>query len=662
MSAFGDFHFLRPAALLLLLALPLCWYAWRHGRTDAGAWRGAVDAHLLPHLLERIDGGSARGGLVLAASLWALATLALAGPAWEREPMPLYRNQAARVLVLELAPSMAAQDVKPSRLERARYKLDDILSRSRDYQTALLAYAGDAFVAAPLTDDVETVRNLVDSLDPSTMPVAGNATGRAIDAAAALIEQAGLHRGEIVLLADSAGNDATAAARRAHARGYDVSVLGLGTAAGAPVALAQGDFLKDEQGNVVLSRLDEPALRAVATAGGGRYASLSADGSDLDAVLASTVDVDARAGRTDGEAASARWRDRGPWLLLAVLPLALASFRRGWLMALALVVLASPPHARAAALSGLWQRADQQAAAALAAGDAKRAAEVAPTPEWRGSAAYRSGDYAAAESAWAQASDADGAYNRGNALARLGRYEEAIAAYDEALQREPGMADAQANRKAVEEFLRQRKQQDPKQGQQQPRQGQDPSRQDGDPQQQEGGSKPEDGAQKPGEEQDGSSDDTREQGGPRNDRDTREGEQGEQQGQGDQAKQDGDTRQDQPGQAPDEQGAQDGSSRAGRQQDAGGANGKPGEQKPDAQQQQALKQAVDRALADKDAASDASEPAHGVQEAPEDDATREKRQALEHWLERVPDDPGGLLRRKFQLEYQRRQQRGGNGG
>ena len=88
--------------------------------------------------------------------------------------MPLYRNQAARVLALELSATMMAQDEKPSRFERARYKLVDILERSRDYQTALIGYAGEAFVAAPLTDDVGTVRNLVDSLDPSTMPVAGN--------------------------------------------------------------------------------------------------------------------------------------------------------------------------------------------------------------------------------------------------------------------------------------------------------------------------------------------------------------------------------------------------------------------------------------------------------------------------------------------------------
>ncbi|HEY6942176.1 tetratricopeptide repeat protein [Dokdonella sp.] len=661
MSLPVDFHFLRPAALLLLLALPLCWYAWRHGRTDAGAWRGAVDAHLLPHLLERVDGGSGRGGLALAAALWVLGALALAGPAWEREPMPLYHNQAARVLALELAPSMGAQDVKPSRLERARYKLDDILTRSRDHQTALLGYAGDAFVAAPLTDDVETVRNLVDALDPTTMPVIGNATGRAIDAAAALIGQAGLHRGEIILLADTASHDATAAARRAHKLGFDVSVLGIGTPSGAPVALAQGDFLKDDDGNVVISRLDEAALRAVAVAGGGRYASLSADGSDLDELLASTVDVDTGSGRTDGEAESARWRDRGPWLLLALLPLALASFRRGWLMMLAFVALAPSPRAHAASLSDLWQRADQQTAAALAAGDAKRAAELAPTPEWRGGAAYRSGDFAAAESAYAQSGGADGAYNRGNALAKLGRYEEAIAAYDEALKRDPGMTDAVANRKAVEDFMRERKQQDPKQGQQQPRDGKDPSQQ--------GASQPgeqpksSDDAREPGDGKGESADDAQKQDGRQNDHDTRDGEPGKQQGQGEQEqRQDGDTRQDQAGKAPDEQGAQDSAQRGGQQQDAAAADAKAGGQTPDSQQQQALKQALDRALADpgKDAAS--GDPAHALQEATEDDATREKRQALEHWLERVPDDPGGLLRRKFQLEYQRRQQRGGDGG
>ena len=124
------------------------------------------------------------------------------------------------------------------------------------------------FVAAPLTDDVGTVRNLVDALDPSTMPVAGNHAGAAIEAARKLIEQAGLHAGDILLVADSADAAAIAAARKAHAGGLTVSVLGVGTPDGAPVALAQGDFLKDDSGNVVVAKRDDASLREVAEAGG----------------------------------------------------------------------------------------------------------------------------------------------------------------------------------------------------------------------------------------------------------------------------------------------------------------------------------------------------------------------------------------------------------
>jgi Ca-activated chloride channel family protein len=644
MNALVNFHFLRPLALLLLLALPLFWLAWRHGRSDAGAWRSAVDAHLLPHLIERIDGGPGRTGLVLAAALWTLACLALAGPAWEREAMPLYRNQAARVLALELAPTMLAQDEKPSRLERARFKLDDILTRSRDYQTALIGYAGDAFVAAPLTDDVDTVRNLIDALDPGTMPVAGNATARAITVGVDLIEQAGLHRGEIILLADSAGGDAVAAARAAQAHGISVSVLGVGSAAGAPVPLAQGDFLKDADGGIAIARLDETALRAVAQAGGGRYATLAPDARDLDSVLADRVEnAEGNAATSEQTAEGARWRDRGPWLVLLLAPLALCGFRRGWLLACALALLAPAPRAYAASLKDLWQRPDQQAAAALAQGDAKRAADVARTPEWRGGAAFKAGDYDSAAAAYAHVDGADGAYNKGNALAKLGRYEDAIAAYDAALKLAPEMADAQANRKAVEDFLKRSKQDSG------PSQRNKSSQQDSQEQQQKSG--------QDSQQQDAKDKSKDEQGGQKDQQ------QGQQQGQENKQQEQSS---DKAGQDAKDQSEKDAQSAQDKQQQSGSgadAHDQPetATSKPDAQQQQALSKEIDQALAGQPQAADKDAKAQaGVMQ--EDETAREKKQALDHWLQRVPDDPGGLLRRKFQLEYQRRQQRGGEGG
>lgn len=638
MNALGEFHFLRPLALLALLLLPLFWFVWRAARSEAGAWRAVVDAHLLPHLLERVDGGPDRSAFALAALLWTLACVALAGPAWEREPMPLYHNQAARVLAIELAPTMYAQDEKPNRLARARFKLDDILGRSRDHQTALIGYAGDAFVAAPLTDDVGTVRNLIDALDPGTMPVTGNDAARAIEAGVDLIEQAGLHRGEIVLLADGVGPEAVAAARKALARGVTVSVLGIGSAAGAPVPLPQGDFLKDDDGNMVVARLDEMALRAVAEAGGGRYATLSADAHDLDALLPDRVDVAKNADVGGQTAESTRWRDRGPWLLLLLLPLALLGFRRGWLMSAAFVLAVPAQPVRAASLEDLWRRPDQQAARALEQGDPQRAASIAAAPEWRAGAAYRAGDYEAALHEYERTAGADGIYNKGNALARLGRYEEALSAYDEALRLAPDMADAKTNRQAVEEFLKQKQHEQ-----------NSPSPQNGSGQDSKKSRQGEQKSPPSQQEQD------RQQGG--------QGEQAKQQdsqqGKEEQPQSgDGQPREGEPEKKDgDDSSAQRKSEQGGDEQKQGAQQGEVGT--PDAEQRKALSKEIDQALADPSKKADENAAPQGVAE--EDDASREKKQALEHWLQRVPDDPGGLLRRKFQLEYQRRQQRGGDG-
>ncbi|HNR91192.1 MAG TPA: VWA domain-containing protein [Dokdonella sp.] len=629
MNALADFHFLRPWWLLALLALPLAWVFVRRARGQAGAWRHVVDAHLLPYLLEAAPMQARSTAPWLATVLWPLACIALAGPAWERENLPLYRNDAARVIALELAPTMLAADVKPTRLARARYKINDILDASRDLQTALIGYAGDAFVAAPLTDDIETVRNLVAALDPGVMPVTGNATGRAITQAQRLIEQAGLSRGEIIVIADASGRGGIEAARAAHARGFSVSVLGIGSIAGAPVPLSQGGFLQDSAGNIVLPKLDEAGLRALADAGGGRYATLAADRGDL-AVLLGDLRGSASSGG-ESEAASARFRDRGPWFALALLPLALLAFRRGWLVVLALVVLPLP-HAEAFEFADLWLRRDQQAAAALAEGDNARARELASDPALRGSAAYREGDHAAAEEAFAAAQGADADYNRGNALARLGRYEEALAAYERALSAAPDMDDAKANHAAVKEWLeRQQKDQDSQQSgdRQQDGQQQDGQRQDD---QQQGGGQQDD--QQQGEQA---------QGGESQDGQEQDGQQQDSQQKGDQQK-DGQQNEGDP---------REGQDKNDTQGDAKVDAEKPAEQRE--QDRQALSQAIDQAL---------GEESHDQGETPlavsrEEEAAREQKQAIEQWLQRVPDDPGGLLRRKFQLEYERRQRGGG---
>ena len=628
-----NFHFLRPWWLLALVALPVLWRLLTQRGADAGAWRGAVDAHLLQHLLVAgEDVAPTRLPRWLLAIGWAVACLALAGPAWEQLPQPLYQNQAARVFALELSASMLAQDAKPSRYERAHYKLGDMLKRSGDAQTALIAYAGDAFVVAPLTDDANTVTNLIDALDPGVMPVAGNAAGRAIDLGVKLIKQAGVNGGEIVLLADGAGDDAQAAARRALSAGVSVSVLGIGSEQGAPVALPQGGFLKNAAGDIVLPKLDADALAAVATAGGGRYVTYTADANDLDRLL-DTLAPRATAQAKATLATTPRFLDRGPILVLLLLPLAALGFRRGWLMLLPLALGVHAQSAQAFSWEDLWQRPDQRAQAELDAGHAPQAQALAQSPELRAAAAYRASDFAAAAQELAHVDSADAQYNLGNSLARQGHYPEAIAAYDAALKRAPELADAQANKQAVEEWLKQQQQKNQKQNQQNSKdhQGHE-QKQDGsgsssgenqqDPQSKQGQSQQEDQQQQAGS-------------------DSQKGNDGKPQSAQDTA--DSDQDKNSAADKPDQSGA-DKNSRA--QSTA---------READKQTQQQFEQNMDQALNKDDKKSE--KPSQPVRLGARGDGSPrdEHEQAVEQWMQRVPDDPGGLLRRKFQLEYQRRQ-------
>jgi len=619
MNVLADLHFLRPWWLLALLVLPLAWFAVRRVRGVSMAWRAVVDAHLLVHLIENTPQRSRGPGAWLGATLWLLACVALAGPAWEREALPLVRNEAARVLAIELSPTMLSADLKPNRLARARYKINDILRASRDLQTALIGYAGEAFVAAPLTDDVNTVANLVDALDPSVMPVAGNATEQAIHEAQKLVEQAGLRHGELILLADSVSPRANAAAREARSRGLTISVLGIGTPGGAPVPLPQGGFLQDAAGAIVLPRLDETGLRALAEAGGGRYATLSTDGSDLDHLLSNLRGHSRMAARDDALALSERYRDRGPWIVLLMLPLALLAFRRGWLMVFAFALVLPAPPAQAFSFADLWLRPDQQAARALAAGDAEQALALARDPALRGSAAYRAEDFPAAQLDFAQAQGADAHYNRGNALARQQRYEEALAAYDAALEAQPGMDDALANKQAIEEWLK--------------RQPQDPQ-QNGDENDEKGDGK--------GDAAESESAQKQPSGQPQADG---QESQDPQEGQEDSADASRDS----------DQSASSGDEREGRDQGDPSDAQSPDEQQQDrADTQKQVSGAIDEALREQ-----ADEPGTEAVAASAEESAREQDQALNQWLQRVPDDPGGLLRRKFQLEHERRQRGGG---
>ena len=634
----ADFIFLRPWWLLALLLVPALVFLQRSRRDGRNAWQQAVDPHLLPHLIETThkDPASLRSWLIPLGA--AIAIVALAGPSWQQQQTPLWQLKAPLVIAMDLSSAMLAADLAPSRLQQARAKVSALLKQRRGGEVGLVAWAGDAFTAAPMTRDAATAEVVVDSLAPDLVPVDGQRADRAIEHAVSIMKSAGFARGDILLVTDHADAQAEAAAAQARSQGFRVSALGVGTAAGAPMTSASG-FISDAQGQVQLARLDMGSLRALAARGGGTAAELTVDGSDLNALgvldpqgPASQATSPGPDGKATARAATTVQRsDDGYWLVLLLLPLALLGFRRHQVLALlplvlTLVVLwqpvpaaaATPPSVPAGAGGRLWQRTDQRARAAFEAGDLAAARELAPDPSLRGAAAYRGKDWSAAAQDFAAGDSADAQYNLGNALAMAGDYEQALAAYDKALAREPDMADALANRKTVEDALKQRT---PPEQKQQDKQNQDKTDQE-----------------KQGESQQGQD----KQGQGKSD-----------QGKPDEDKQ-GENRQGQNQQDKNQVGEDE----QGQRPEATPAASEDAQREADAAAKREMQQALARQSASEQASQSDQSSKSAAELGPEDREKSEHQQALQQWLRRVPDDPGGLLRWKFALEYERRQEQG----
>lgn len=451
MDIFG-LHLIRPLWLLALLPIPALMLMLKNRYQQPMEWRGVLNADLQTHLLE--PRGSIRLPLSLLIIAWIIAAIAAAGPAWRQSPQPLQRSQEALVLILDLSPSMYATDLAPSRLERARNKLHDILRERREGLTALIVYAGDAFAITPLTDDTETIRNLLDSMSPKLIPKSARGSNplAAFEEAKTLLADSAAARA--LLITDGVrSSDVQRLNAWLKEEKVSLSILGVGTRNGAPIPLPNGDFLRDAAGNLIVAGLDAAPLRRLAAASDGRYHALTLDDSDIDYLLG--------AGGGDDTAESERqlkiWREEGVWLTLALLPLALMGFRRGWLLALTLA-LGAPAPAQALQWRDLWLRRDQQGAAAYLAGEADKAAELLDDAHWRGLALYKINRYTEALETLPAEGDAVLHYNRGNALAVSGKLQAALNAYDAALELNPSMEDAGHNREIIRQLLEQAEQ------------------------------------------------------------------------------------------------------------------------------------------------------------------------------------------------------------
>jgi Ca-activated chloride channel family protein len=604
----SNLHFLRPFwfAGLLPAAILLVYFGWR--KRNVGNWHNIINPALLPFLIEDKDtekGRKAQWNLGFLALSWVLCCLSLAGPTWQQLPQPVHKQDSVLVVILDLSPSMLGEDVTPSRLVRARYKLIDILTQRNEGVVGLVVYGGNAHTVSPLTDDTNTIITTVPVLAPSLLPVYGSNVEDAVTSAIDLIVSGGYSDADILLITDgvdlSAFSDISAMLSQQSSN--RLSILGVGTAQGAPIPTGAGGFAKQANGNMIIAKLNINALQSLARDNGGIYRTITPDDSDVTAII-NAMDQLFDKNTRETERSFDLWDDQGYWLIILLLPILLLNFRKGSLATILLLpmVFTHQP-AQTYEWIDLWQTPNQQAAKLLDSGDSSGAQTLFDDPKWRASAAYKANNFDQASADFYTDDTATGHYNRGNALAKAGKLDDAIEAYDSALALEPNMEDAIANKSLVSQLKEQQQEQNQDQ-QSQDQQNQDQQNQDQQNQDQQNQDQ---------QNQDQQSQDQQSQDQQNQDQQSQDQQNQDQQSQ-DQQSQD---QQNQDQQSQDQQ-SQDQQSQDQQSQD-----------QPSPDTQDSMQTETNNALTEEE---------------------KQEQQAIEKMLRRVPDDPGGLLRAKFRYQ------------
>jgi len=449
-----NLHLLRPGWLLLVLpALAVCTVLLYRERSRINAWKVLIRPHLLSVLRtssERASGTPAALFLLLII----LISIALAGPSWRRQPSPFTEDASLLVIALDISQSMAAKDIAPSRLERARQKIIDITNHRSNGRTALVAFGATAHRVVPPTNDPMIVQNFLAALTTDTLPLPGKKPEAVLPVFGTIVSRSA-YPATLLLITDGSGPETqTRYANFFSQNKHQLLILGVGR---EKESTASPDSLA----------LERSALEQIARRANGEYITLSADKADVRTIIRQT-------GKhyQFSDELTAPWINDGYWLLFPIMLIFLLWFRRGWsisgrggllgLMGLVLglvlvpvLTLTQPTQAKAEGFSflDLWLTPDQQGRIHFEAEDYSKAATEFEDLRWRAAAHYKAGEFRQAELLFARLDDADGYFNYGNALAQQRKYLAALAAYKQTLLLEPGHAEAQTNRTIIQTLI-----------------------------------------------------------------------------------------------------------------------------------------------------------------------------------------------------------------
>ncbi len=280
-------HIAQPLYLLLLLLLPLFfvgYWLYRKGQKRRAARLG--DPELVAQLMP--DVSSSKGWLKV--TFFSLAflffVLGLSRPQLGARLQERETNGVEIMIALDVSNSMLAQDYSPSRLERAKLAISRLVDKLAGDRIGLVIFAGESFVQLPITTDYVSAKAFLKSVNPGSIPIQGTATADALMTCARSFSTQSEKSRAIILISDGEDHEGNVleTAESIAQEGIKIYCIGVGSSKGEPIPM-DGDMLRDKDGNIVVTRLDESTLKEIASAGGGEYVRASAGEFGLNPII-----------------------------------------------------------------------------------------------------------------------------------------------------------------------------------------------------------------------------------------------------------------------------------------------------------------------------------------------------------------------------------------
>lgn len=444
-----QFHFLRPHFLWALIPVVVLLLLQIAALNEVIKWRRFIPKHLRPFMIQKGNHTVSFVWSLALLSALAIAVIGLSGPAWEKIELPGKTLESPMVLVLDMSQSMMATDIQPNRLERAKFKIDDLLAAKPGARVALVGFAGSAHVIIPLTDDYDLVKSHSNELTPNIMPLSGTDLFSGLQLAKDICSNIAAPA-TFVVMTDAVDSTAFDALQRiTTGENIHVKFMPFNTTFGATIPSRNPKRpMRDGKGREVHSSLDLEVLQQINSLEQVEVQELTLDASDVESI-AEYVQTHLKF-TDESEEKEDDWQDKGLYCMLPLLFLVLMYFRKGMaIFTVALLTSCSADFEPA----DLFLTKDYQGQLQYDKLNFSKAADLYESPLHKGVSYYKDEAYKEAIFYFEKDTTAKGKYNLGLAYYKVGDYAAAALAFEKAIALDPNFEPAKNNRTQIQKLV-----------------------------------------------------------------------------------------------------------------------------------------------------------------------------------------------------------------